>query len=56
MTARMRQPGLLRGGWMFLVGAAFAIGLLAVIRLAYGEGDLVPGEGATTCGCPRRGA
>src|SRR3954447_9475537 len=47
MTARLRQPGLLRGGWMLVVGALFAIGLLAVIRLAYGKDDLVPGEGAT---------
>src|SRR4051794_26839756 len=47
MTARMRQPGLLRGACMLVVGALFAIGLLAVIRLAYGEDDLMPGEGAT---------
>jgi cytochrome c oxidase subunit 1 len=43
----MRQPGLLRGTWYFVVGVAFSIGLLAVCRLAYGESDLVPGEGAT---------
>ena len=32
---------------MLVAGALFAIGLLAVIRLAYGKDDLVPGEGAT---------
>src|SRR4051795_7495439 len=47
MTARMRQPGLLRGGWAFVVGVAFSIGLVALIRLAYGKDDLVVGEGAT---------
>ena len=40
MTMRMRQPGLLRGGWALLLGIAFAIGLSVVTRLAYGLDDL----------------
>src|ERR1700709_1021631 len=40
MTARLRQPGLLRGGWALLLGIAFAIGLSALTRLAYHRSDL----------------
>src|SRR3954451_5900434 len=40
MTARLRQPGLLRGGWAFLVGIAFAIGLDTAIRALYGYTDV----------------
>jgi cytochrome c oxidase subunit I len=47
MTARLRQPGLLRGATFFLVGVAFACGLDVLIRLAYGYGDLVDGEAMT---------
>src|SRR4051812_2554161 len=47
MTARLRQPGLLRGGAFFLAGVCFAAGLDVLIRLAYGYGDLVDGEAIT---------
>src|SRR3954468_17152822 len=47
MTARLRQPGLLRGGAMFLLGVCFAAALDVLIRLAYGYGDLVSGEAIT---------
>jgi cytochrome c oxidase subunit 1 len=40
MIARLRQPGLLRGGWALGVGVAFAIGLSVVTRLAYHSDDL----------------
>jgi cytochrome c oxidase subunit 1 len=40
MTARLRQPGLLRGSWMFVVGMLFSIGLSVITRLAYGRDDL----------------
>jgi cytochrome c oxidase subunit I len=40
MTARLRQPGLLRAGWATLLGIAFAIGLSVITKLAYSEGDL----------------
>ncbi len=40
MTARLRQPGLLRGGWATLLGIAFAIGLSVLTRLAYHRDDL----------------
>ena len=46
MTARIKQPGLLRGGVFFVIGTAFSIGLLTLIRLAYGKDDLMYGEGA----------
>src|SRR6478752_9461262 len=47
MTARLRQPGLLRAGWAFLLGICFAAGLDILIRLAYGYSDLVDGEAIT---------
>src|SRR3954451_11267525 len=47
MTASLRRPGLLRGGFAFLVGVCFAAGLDVLIRLAYGYGDLVDGEAIT---------
>src|SRR3954449_12536186 len=47
MTARLRRPGLLRGGFAFLVGVCCAAGLDVLIRLAYGYGDLVDGEAIT---------
>jgi cytochrome c oxidase subunit I len=47
MTARLKQPGLLRGGWAFLVGVLFAAGLDVLLRLAYGYDDLVDGEAIT---------
>ena len=40
MTARLRQPGLLRAGWATLLGIAFSIGLSVVTRLAYSADDL----------------
>jgi cytochrome c oxidase subunit 1 len=40
MMARLRQPGLVRGGWMLVVGLLFAIGLSVITRLAYGLDDL----------------
>src|SRR5215213_7846146 len=36
MVARLRAPGLLRGGAFFLVGAAFALGLVVLLREAWG--------------------
>src|SRR5690348_1417732 len=47
MTARLRKPGLVRGGLMFLVGVAFACGLSVITRLAYGYDDLVNGAAMT---------
>ncbi|MGI8801931.1 MAG: cbb3-type cytochrome c oxidase subunit I, partial [Solirubrobacteraceae bacterium] len=46
MAARLRAPGLLRGGWFFLVGVAFAYGLVGLIRFVshyhpYFKGDSV---------------
>jgi cytochrome c oxidase subunit I len=32
MVARLRAPGLLRGGWFFAIGVAFAYGLVGLIR------------------------
>ncbi len=40
MTARLRQPGLLRAGWATLLGVAFSIALNVGIRAAYSEPDL----------------
>jgi hypothetical protein len=40
MIARLRQPGLLRGGWMLVLGLLFSIGLSVITRLAYGLDDL----------------
>ncbi|HEY8638347.1 MAG TPA: cytochrome c oxidase subunit I [Solirubrobacteraceae bacterium] len=39
MTARLRAPGLLRGGWFLVAGVAFAWVLVGVIRTAYGWHD-----------------
>jgi cytochrome c oxidase subunit 1 len=36
MTARLRAPGLTRGGFGMLLGIAFAFGVTAVVRAAYG--------------------
>ncbi|MEA2242688.1 MAG: cytochrome c oxidase subunit, partial [Solirubrobacteraceae bacterium] len=47
MTARLRQPGLLRAGWGFLLAVCLAAGLDVLIRLAYGYNDLVKGEAIT---------
>ena len=41
MTARLRAPGLLRGGWAFLVGVAFCFGLTTLIRALYGWDPVV---------------
>src|SRR4051812_44350193 len=40
MTARLRQPGLLRGGWALGLGVLFAIALSVITRLAYHRDDL----------------
>src|ERR1700759_2327932 len=46
MVARLRAPGLLRGGWFFAIGVAFAYGLVGLIRYVshyhpYFKGDAV---------------
>src|SRR3954468_11077079 len=40
MIARLRQPGLLRGGWMLGAGLLFSIALSVITRLAYAREDL----------------
>ncbi|MEA2301720.1 MAG: cytochrome c oxidase subunit, partial [Solirubrobacteraceae bacterium] len=44
MAARLRAPGLLRGGWMFLIGVAFAYGLTSLIRYVSHYHPFVKGD------------
>src|SRR3954453_22830001 len=39
MTARLRAPGLLRGGLFFVAGVLFSWALVGVVRSAYGWND-----------------
>ncbi|MGI8559236.1 MAG: cytochrome c oxidase subunit I [Solirubrobacteraceae bacterium] len=45
MAARLRAPGLLRGGWMIAVGIAFAYLLVGGIRALSGYNHVIKGEG-----------
>src|SRR6266540_4566814 len=47
MTTRLRQPGLLRGGWAFLLGILFSAGVSVLTRLAYGFDPVVDAEAIT---------
>jgi cytochrome c oxidase subunit 1 len=48
MLARLRAPGLLRGGWMFAIGVGFAFALVCGIRAAAGYSNVVHGDGVLT--------
>jgi cytochrome c oxidase subunit 1 len=50
MAARLRAPGLGRGGAMFVVGAAFALGLVLLIRSLYGYDPLWDWDAIVTVG------
>jgi cytochrome c oxidase subunit 1 len=47
MTARLRQPGLLRGGGFLVLGILFAFGLSILTRLAYDFDPLVDWQAIT---------
>src|SRR5919106_1056388 len=50
MAARLKAPGLLRGGWAFLLGVGFSIGITALIRALYGWDPVVDWQAITTLG------
>src|SRR5579864_9173477 len=45
MAARLKAPGLLRGGWMFGIGVGFAYALVCGIRWAAGYHDVMKQDG-----------
>jgi cytochrome c oxidase subunit I len=47
MVARLRAPGLLRGGLGFFVGVVFCFGLTTLVRALYGFQPLVDGNAIT---------
>jgi cytochrome c oxidase subunit 1 len=50
MAARLRAPGLLRGGWFFLIGIAFAYALTVAVRYASHYHPFVKGESVLQVG------
>ena len=47
MVARLRAPGLLRGGWAFVVGIVFCFGFTTLIRALYGFQPVVDPSAVT---------
>src|SRR5687768_14621589 len=50
MTARLRAPGLLRGGLYFLYGSIFSFALSVAIRAAYDYNRVIDAEAITLVG------